>query len=541
VLLFLSLTRLEAASFDVRNFGAVGDGKTLDTAAINQAIEAAAAAGGGTVTFPAGNYLSFSIRLKSNVGLYLDLGATIVAAEPSRDLSVGYDPPEPNPSADHFLDFGHVHWHNSLIWGENLENVAITGPGKIFGRGLNQGNNPKRRDLLPEERKLPVDARPDLAYPAAATAAITSQHAGPFGYPGHDTLPAGIGLKTIALKNCRNVIFRDFTIYHGGFLGIKASGCDNLTYDNLKIDTNRGGLDIDCCQNVRVSNCTINSPYDDAICLKSSYGLGIIRPTENVTISNCQVSGYDEGTLLDGTRKRGQYAMPCGRIKFGTESNGGFRNIAITNCLFDYCRGLALEAVDGTVMEDITISNLAMREIGNAPIFVRLGARLRGPEGATVGAARRIKIDNIVAHDVVAQSGILISGLAAHPIEDLSLSNIFIDYAGGGTKEQGEREVPEYEKDYPEPRIFGTIPAWGLWVRHVNNLSVNQVELRCTTADLRPAVILDQVNDASLDHLKTSPVPPAASLVLKNVTDISIVNSPAIPNQRLEKIEHLKL
>src|SRR6185295_3201390 len=182
------------------------------------------------------------------------------------------------------------------------------------------------------------------------------------------------------------------------------------------------------------SNLTVNTPYDDGICLKSSYGLGRARPTENVTITNCQVSGYDEGTLLDGTRQRTvTYGHgPTGRIKCGTESNGGFRNITISNCVFEYSRGLALEAVDGALMEDITISNLTMRDIANAPIFIRLGARLRGPEGTKVGTARRIKIDNVVAHNVASQAGILISGIPGYTIDDVSLSNIFIDYLGGG-------------------------------------------------------------------------------------------------------------
>src|SRR5262249_32199540 len=150
--------------------------------------------------------------------------------------------------------------------------------------------------------------------------------------------------------------------------------------DNLKIDTNRDGLDIDCCQNVRVSNCTVNSPTDDGICPKSSFGLGYARATENVTITNCQVSGYDMGSLLDGTFKRtpSRYT-PTGRIKFGTESNGGFKNITISNCVFSYCRGLALETVDGGFLEDVTISNITMRDITNAAFFLRLGDRARGP------------------------------------------------------------------------------------------------------------------------------------------------------------------
>jgi polygalacturonase len=517
--------------YDVRTYGATGDGRTIDTMAINRAIDAAAAAGGGTVHFPAGEYLSYSIRLKSNIAFYLDAGSVIVAAEPSADLVTGYDPPEPNPDFDQYMDFGHAHWHNSLIWGENLDNISITGPGRIFGRGLSRGTN--RRDMLPAERALPTAQQPDLSLPVVAREMIAKIRPGPFNYPGNDTLPAGVGNKAIALKNCRNVIFRDFTIYHGGHFAILATGVDNWTCDNLKIDTNRDGIDIDCCQNVRVTNCTINSPYDDGLCLKSSYALGYVRSTGNVTISNCQISGYDEGTLLDGTRQRNgrDYSRggPHGRIKFGTESNGGFRNITITNCLFDYCRGLALESVDGALMEDITVTNLSMRDIGNAPIFIRLGARLRGPEGTKVGAARRIKIANVVAHNVSAESGIHISGLPDALIEDLSISNLFIDYAGGGTQEQGERVVPELANGYPEPSHFGIIPAWGMWVRHVKKISVDHVEFRAAQPDLRSSIILDHVADVSLSHLKHSPVPGVATLWLQNVTGLTIDNCPGLP------------
>ncbi len=518
-----------ARVFDVRTYGAKGDGVALDSPAINAAIEAASAAGGGTVFLPSGNYLSFSIRLKSHLTLYLDSGATIIAAEPPADLSSGYDSPEPNPVIDQWEDFGHSHWHNSLIWGEGLVDVSIVGPGKIYGKGLSRGSG--RRDLRPDERKLPEAQRPNVALPAAAREAIAAQKVGPFNYPGRDTLPAGVGNKAIALKNCHNVIFRDFSIEHGGHFAILATGVDNWTLDNLKIDTNRDGVDIDCCQNVRMANCTVNSPYDDGICPKSSYALGYARPTENVTITNCQVSGYDEGTLLDGTRQRTvHYNLgPTGRIKCGTESNGGFRNITISNCVFEYSRGLALESVDGALMEDIAISNITMRDIVNAPIFIRLGARLRGPEGTKVGTARRIKIDNLVAHNVAAESGILISGLTSNAIEDVSLSNIFIDYVGGGTKEQGERTVPEFEQDYPEPARFGIMPAWGMFVRHAKNFSVDRVEFRSAAADLRSAVVLDSVDETSFDSVKFPAAAGAARLALKNVNALAIHNSFGLP------------
>src|SRR5208337_909575 len=190
--------------YDVTAFGARGDGKTVDTASINQAITAAAEAGGGTVNFPAGTYLSYSIRLKSNVGLHLGHGCTIVAAE-----GTGYDAAESNQPWENYQDYGHNHWHNSLIWGEQLHDVSISGPGRIWGKGLSRGEGP----------------------------------------PPHAETP-GVGNKSIALKNCHNVALRDFSVLHGGHFAILATGVDNLTIDNLQIDTNRDGMDIDCCRNV---------------------------------------------------------------------------------------------------------------------------------------------------------------------------------------------------------------------------------------------------------------------------------------------------
>jgi polygalacturonase len=329
----------EVLVFSVRRLGARGDGTTIDTPAINNAIAAAAEAGGGTVIFPAGTYASYSIHLKSNVALYLDPGATILAASTPLDGTTtgGYDAAEPQGPWEPYQDYGHNHWHNSLIWGEDVHDVAIFGPGLIWGKGLSRGNA--------NDKDLPATDKP------------------------------GVGNKAIALKNCRNVILRDFSMLAAGWFAILATGVDNLTIDNLKIDTNRDGMDIDCCRNVRVSNCTVNSPWDDAICPKSSFALGYPRATENVTISNCYVTGgYQLGTLLDGTFKRvsADFKRPTGRIKCGTESNGGFKNITISNCVFESCRGFALETVDGALCEDITFTGITMRDIRNSPLFLRL-------------------------------------------------------------------------------------------------------------------------------------------------------------------------
>jgi polygalacturonase len=516
-------------NFNVRAFGARGDGKTLDTVAINRTIDAAAKAGGGTVFFPAGSYLSVSIHLKSNIALYLDHGATIVAA--TQSATAKYDLPEPNPW-DAYQDFGHSHWHNSLIWGENLENISIIGPGRIWGKGLVRSGGQSRT-------KEQNDALAKVPAPPSA---------GPFGYPNpRDAVEPGWGNKSISLKLCRNVLIRDISILHGGHFAILATGVDNLTIDNVKIDTNRDGIDIDACKNVRISNCTINSPFDDAICPKSSYALGYARVTENVTITNCQVSGYDEGTLLDGTYKRefrnqnGTFS-PTARIKFGTESNGGFKNITVSNCVFDYSRGLALEAVDGALLEDVVINNITMRDISNSPIFMRLGFRGRGPKDkTTVGAMRRVIISNVVVYNADPKYSSIISGIPGHAIEDVTLSNIRIYSQGGGTKEQAALEPPEKEDSYPEPTMFGELPAYGFFIRHVKGLRMSDVEVSYLKDDARPPFVLNDVKRAEFYFLRAQRGTNVPTFTFKDVEDFIIQASHPLPDKRIDSIKQGKL
>lgn len=280
-LLCLSTWTAQAKIYNVKDYGAKADGTTIDTPAINRAIEEAASQGGGTIYFPAGEYACYSIRLASHIHLYIEQGAQIVGAFPS--ATEGYDLAEPNEHTQ-FQDFGHSHWKNSLIWGIGLEDITISGPGLIYGKGLTR-----------EESRLP-----------------------------------GVGNKAISLKLCKNVTLKDFSLLHCGHFGLLATGVDNLSILNVKVDTNRDGFDIDCCKNVRISHCTVNAPWDDAIVLKASYGLGYFKDTENVTISDCFVSGYDRGSVLDCTWQRDEPQAPdhgfvTGRIKLGTESSGDFK------------------------------------------------------------------------------------------------------------------------------------------------------------------------------------------------------------------------
>ncbi len=315
--------------YNVLDFGAKDDNKTNNTRAINAAIEAASKNGGGTIFFPAGEFLSFTIHLKSKITLYLGQGAVLIGDKEAN--SKGYVLPGKDAWYKEFLDFGHNYWKNSLIYGDSLHDVTITGQGMIWGKGLSTSD------------------KPDIQ---------------------------GSGNKVIGLKNCLNVTKRDISILHGGHFCILATGVDNLTLDNVRADADRDAFDIDCCKNVHISNCTINSPTDDGLCLKSSFALGYARVTEHVTITNCQVFGYDQGTLMDGTFKTefkdeqpNANHFNTGRLKLGTESNGGFRNIAVSNCVFEHSRGLAIETTDGGLIEDVVMDNITMQDITDTPFL----------------------------------------------------------------------------------------------------------------------------------------------------------------------------
>ena len=517
--------RSAEAVFDPRSFGAKGDGVAVDSGAINAAIEKAAEAGGGIVDLSAGRYLSFSIRLKSHVTLRFSPGAVLVAGDPASGLGK-YDLPEENP-ADRYQDFGHSHWRNSLISAIDVEDVAIVGPGLIDGRGLTRSG-----PGAPWSRGKAGD-RPTSMGAAAGRAsdpeAIARQRMD------------GQGNKAIALKRARNVTLRDFSILNGGHFAILATGVDTLTIDNLRVDTNRDGFDIDACRNVRISNSTVNSPNDDAIVLKSSYALGEARPTENVTITNCHVSGYDVGSFLDGTYRTTQTLAPdrdgvTGRIKLGTESNGGFRNITISNCVFDRSRGLALETVDGGALEDITVTNLTMRHVTTAPIFIRLGNRGRGPEGTPVGSVRRVLISHVVAYDVEPRFASIVAGIPGHPVEDVTLSDIRVVYRGGGTTEDAARRPPEAEEAYPEPSMFGTLPAFGFFVRHAQGITMRDVFMTTAAPDSRPAMLLQDVRAMTLDHVAAMPGSASRFADLIDVSDLEVRNVDGVADGRHARV-----
>lgn len=453
-----------AETYNAKDFGAKGDGQHIDSPAINAALEKAANEGGGTVVLSEGTYLSYSIHLQSGVTLRLEKSATLKAAAPT--ATEGYDEAEPNDS--HYQDFGHSHWHNSLIWGENLHDVTLEGEGLIDGTGVLSHWGPRRND-----KGLP---------------------------------PAN---KALALKDCQRVTLRGLSFRECGHFALLLTGVDDLLIEEVTADTNRDGFDIDCCERVVIRNCRVNTINDDAIVLKCSYALGREKPTEHVLIENCQVSGYDVGSLLDGTcttktEKAPDGDGPTGRIKLGTESNGGFRHITIRDCTFKHCRGLALETVDGAEMSDIDVSNLTMDDICNSPVYIRLGDRMRAPEGFHFSVVDGIHIRNVQVTNADARYACLIAGVEGHPVRGVSIENLSVTFRGGLTMDDYREQrgvnpffVPEARKAgesgearYPEPSAHGIQPAWGFSISHAENIRLRNIRLETLQYDERPAFYL---------------------------------------------------
>ena len=475
--MLLAGAMLAHAAYNVRDFGAKGDGVTIDSPAINAAIAEAARNGGGEVVLPAGRYASYSVRLASHIHLRLEKGAVLLAAKPTD--KEGYDLAEDFEWGKEYQDYGHSHWKNSLIWGIGLEDITISGEGLIDGSGL-----------IPDYGDIP------------------GFRVGPLK-----------GNKAISLKNCVNVVLKEVTMYNCGHFALLATGVDNLIIRDLVIDTQRDGLDIDCCRNVNITGCRLNCPWDDAIVLKASYGLGKFKDTEQVTISGCIITGYKEGTMLDNTNvpphdKPGYSVSPdtrtkapltyygTGRIKFGTESSGGFRNISVTNCVIHDAGGILLETVDGGILEDVVFSNITMNGT-NSPLFFRLGARMRSPENTPVGVFRRVLISDINVSNADPRYPFLISGIPGHRIENCTVRNYHVQYQGGFTPAdvQAPDEVPENIDKYPEIGMFGAIPSKGFYLRHVDGIEFDGIHISYAKPDTRPLIIMDDVLNAKFNNI----------------------------------------
>ena len=418
--------------FNVLDYKAKGDGVTLNTKSIQAAIDACSESGGGIVWFPAGRYVSGTIYLKSHVTLYLNAGSELAGSKNLKDYPV---------TISKVRSYTDTYTDKSLIYGEDLDQVAITGQGTIDGNGASFENNG------------PYKMRPYL----------------------------------IRIINCRKVQVRDVSIINSPMWVQHYLACEDVSISGItvksRVNSNNDGIDIDGCDNVRISNCFIFSG-DDGIVLKST----LDKPCKNVTITNCTISS------------------DCNAFKLGTETNGGFQNITFSNCTIYDTRlaGITLQMVDGGTMDRVAISNVTMNNVSSA-IFIRLGNRARpyAEQLPKIGMGRltHVIIDNIQATNV-GKVGCSITGLPGSMVEDITLKNICLTFEGGGTEDLMRNEIPELPQAYPEHQMFGTLPAYGFYCRHARNITFNNIDLGYDKPEARQAFVFDDVENLLLTGIK---------------------------------------
>jgi len=443
---------LQAQTYDVRQFGAIGDGTADNTLFIQKAIDSCSLTG-GKVYIPKGIYLSGTLVLKSNVTLHVSAGATLL----------GQGDTEFYPHQNSGIPFYGEDWaKQALIFCKGQKNVAIEGLGIIDGQGA---------AFVKTTLKKP-DRYKDRPY-------------------------------LLWFAGCENVAVRDVRLQNSAFWMQHYLGCKTVRIDGIKIwnhsNKNNDMMDIDGCSDVTISN-VIGDSDDDGITIKSTSPL----VSEQITITNCVLSSH------------------CSAIKFGTESVGGFRNIVISNCVIKpsaqlrtiYGKsagigGLAMEVVDGGIMENVSVSNLII-DGPEVPLFIRLGNRARKhvDTASTPGLG---KIRNISISDVVATSagitGCSFSGIGKALISNISLRNISIEFAGGGVASDSQKVIDELEDEYPEGTMFGKLPAYGFYIRHAKDVKMSGITLSYKTVEQRPAFFISDTHDFLIldTHLKSAP------------------------------------
>lgn len=417
---------------DVTNAGVVGDGTTLNTISIQKAIDDCSAAGGGTVAFPAGRYLTGTIQIKSNVTLRLEDQATLLGSTEVADYR----------NLDPFIDGSGNPLGHALLVAVDAQNVGVEGKGTVDGRS----------PALKKKQK-PYSMRPFL----------------------------------LRWVRCTNVTVRDVHLTNPGawtlnFFQTKGAVIENVTIRSRDLGMpNNDGINIDSSENIRVRNCDVISG-DDALVIKAT---SATKPSRDIEATNCKLS----------TRTNA--------IKLGTESIGGFENIKVTNCQITNTKmaGIALYEVDGADLRNVTISEILMDGV-IVPISIRLGARLKtfreGDEPRPApGKLRDVTIRNVIAKNVE-MIGMIINGVPGHPVEALTLENIEIELPGGGTAEDAKVQLPEKEKAYPEHNMFGkTVPAYGIYARHVRGVKFQNVRTTLLNPDARPATVFIDVEDVT--------------------------------------------
>ena len=464
-LLFTILsTVLAARTYNIASFGAVGDGKTLNTLAIQKAIDQAHADGGGTVIIPPGNFVSGSIFLKSGVGLYLEKKAVLLG---STELK----------------DYARLYKWMSLILAEKASNIFIDGKGTIDGRGAALGLHV---DSLFYAGKIDSH-RYHLAEKRAW----------------HELRP-----HIIEFTDCKNISIRNIKIKNASSWVQSYERCYHLIIDRVHVDSdaywNNDGIDVVDCQNVQITNCFINAS-DDGICIKSE-DFSLSQICDSIYIADCTIRSS------------------ASAIKFGTSLVSGARNVVIRNIkVYDTFRSaIAIEATQGGFIENVLVENVTAKNTGNA-IFLRIG-KVRGAEKA--GPLRNVTLRNIdvevafenpdfgyeirgpnlsTFHNVFPSS---ITGNPGVHVENVLLENICITYPGRGNKAYANmplyriKDIPELETVYPEFSMFGELPAWGFYVRHVKGLTFKNIELKIKKPDYRPAMVFDDVHRLHIENLK---------------------------------------
>ena len=440
----------QAARFDVRKHGAQGDGKTKDTAAIQRAVDECTAGGGGMVYLPPGKYLSGTVTLKDNVTFHLEAGATLLGSTDLADYRHESGPPK-------LGDANGKH----LLFAREAKNVTLSGAGVIDGQG--------RAFWVPSGRKTPP---PEDSWRDVAT---------------YDWKPLDRPSPMVEFFGCSNLRIEDVTLANASGWTLRPIECDTVVIRGIKIRNpvigpNTDGIDPTCCRNVFISDCDI-ATGDDCICLKSEGPYGRMGLSRNITITNCVMT------------------CCCNGLKFGTATRGGFENITFSNSVIynddvalnaRVIAGIAIEMVDGGWVDGVAISNIRMQRV-RTPIFVRLGARREA------GRLRGVMIDNVHATGAILTSSI--TGIPGHAVEDVSLTNIRIETEEAGKAEWIERPVPEVEKAYPEARMFGRLPSYGLYVRHAAGVKLDGLRLATARADQRPAMHCEDVDDLRVDRL----------------------------------------
>lgn len=476
-----------AGEYNIKDYSAIGDGITLNTRAIQAAIDDCAENGGGTVYFPAGTFLSGTIYLKNNVCLRLEAGALLLGSTRVEDYPLNQTR---YPSgSDRYVS-------RALIWGEDLHDLTITGRGTIDGQGADFGNT-----------SVPGQEWRNLVSVYKDTTRFRTE-------PSYINRPY-----LIRLISCRNILIEKVTLQKPAMWMQHYLNCDFVTIRNVNIyshgNQNNDLIDIGGSRNVVITGCYGDSD-DDGITLKSTTA----DPVQNVTISDCII------------RSR------TNTIKAGTESSAGFKDITITNCILkpsladtgysgrpEGLAGIALEIVDGGTLDRVTISNITIEDMA-APIFLRLGNRgrpyMRSQKKVPVGTFRNVRISNIIASNA-GRNGCSILGIEGHDIENVSISNVYINFDGGGTKNQAESDYPENETDYPESTRYGDLPAYGFFCRHVDGLTFRDVVLDFNEQESRAPLIFDDVKNLRLFNFRgqvSSSAP--AQMIIKNCRNVSV-------------------